>query len=108
MKRYFQRSKNFDRRNPAGGLATGVRTVKKGGWLVFGGDIFYSARLEKFAGWRFWVRSISDAFSPETADGYLESLPANDVVLDNVYHLARKNELPEHLEFLRKRLGKIT
>lgn len=99
--------KNLDKRNAAGGLGEGERVVRKGGWLRFGDDFFYSETLEKFVGWRVWINNLDDAFSPSTAQCLLEFSP-EWITLHNVYHLACKNKLPKHLEFLRARLGKLT
>jgi len=59
------RRRNLDKRNAAGGLGEGVRTVRKGGWLKFGDDLFYSPDLEPFAQWEVYVNNLEDAFSPE-------------------------------------------
>lgn len=101
------RRKNLDRRNGAGGLGCGERTVRKGGWVRLGDDLFYSPRLEPFAGHRVYITGLDDAFGPEHADC---QLTWNDewITLDSVYALACTNQLPSHLEFLRPRLGKLT
>lgn len=56
------RRKNYDKRNPAGGIAEGQRTIRKGGWLKFGDDYFYSAELERYAGRRAFIDCLEDAF----------------------------------------------
>lgn len=63
MRYYSQKRKNLDRRNPAGGIAEGERTIRKGGWVVLLEDIFYSPRLEPFTGQRVFITNLSDAFS---------------------------------------------
>lgn len=104
--RSIAKRKNDDRRNPAGGIGEGTRTVRRGGWLKFGDDLFYSQRLADYAGERVWVHNLSDAFSPE--DAYCLIDDGFDVRVLNIYHLACKGQLPKHLEFLRPRLGKLT
>lgn len=98
--------RNLDRRNGAGGIGCGERTVRKGGWVRLGDDLFYSPRLESFAGRRVYVTNLTDAFMPDHADA---QFTWNDewITMDNVYVMACKKRLPAHLEFLRARLGKL-
>lgn len=94
---------NLDRRNPAGGIAEGLRTVRKGGWIKFGDDYFYAKALENLVGVRVWVNDLEDAFSPL----YAKCLPEGDprwIQIDNLYHLNLRNELPEHLRHLAGKL----
>jgi hypothetical protein len=107
MRYYNQKRKNLDRRNAAGGIGQGERTIRKGGWVVLLEDIFYSPRLQPFAGQRVFINNLSDAFSPEYATA---QLTWNDEIIDirNIYHLACKGQLPAHLEHLRARLGKLS
>lgn len=101
------RRRNLDRRNGAGGLGEGERTVRKGGWVQFGDDLFWSDQLEKFAGHRVYIHNLEDAFSPVDAYAKLD-FSEIDIRIFNLYHLACKNKLPSHLEFLRKRMGTLT
>lgn len=100
------RRRNHDRRNHAGGLGEGMRTVRKGGWFKFGDDLFYSPALEQHAGRRVHVNDLSDAFSPETASVMIDGQSAW-IEVRNIYHLTCRNQLPAHLEFLRARQGKL-
>jgi hypothetical protein len=102
-----RRRRNRDRLNAAGGLGEGERTIRKGGWLKFGDDWFWSGELELFAGWRVYVSNLEDAFSPAWAECRIEKLSDKWIRIYNVYHLACKNQLPKHLEFLRPRMGKL-
>jgi hypothetical protein len=63
MRRIIKRI-NLDRRNPAGGIGEGQRTVRRGGWLKFGDDLFYAEGLEAFAGERVFICNLESAFSP--------------------------------------------
>lgn len=103
-RRYHSRRKNDDRRNPAGGLGEGTRTIRKGGWLKFGDDYFFAEELKRYAGRRAWVNNLSDAFSPETASVLIDG-EGGWIGVRNVYHAMLKNELPAHLNFLRVRQG---
>ena len=96
--------RNYDRRNPAGGIGEGERTVRRGGWIKFGDDLFYAQTLEHFAGYRVYVYSLEDAFSPEYARCRIRSIGEECIQIDNLYHLLLKDKLPVHLEFLRGRL----
>lgn len=98
--------KNYDRRNGAGGLGEGQRTVCKGGWLKFGDDYFYSPELERYAGRRAFVDCLEDAFSPKTASVMVEGV-AGRIEVRNLYHLACKDQMPKHLKFLVPRFGAL-
>lgn len=98
------RRRNRDRYNPAGGIGEGERTVRKGGWVQFGDDLFYSAKLERFAGWRVFISNLEDAFSPLYASCQLEALSDEWIRIDNLYHLLKQGNLPTHLKRLEPRL----
>lgn len=96
--------RNRDRRNAAGGIAEGERTVRKGGWVQLGDDLFYSPKLELYAGWRVFIGNLEDAFSPRYAECQIEALSDEWIRVYNLYHLLLRNQLPKHLEKLRPRL----
>jgi hypothetical protein len=99
--------RNRDRLNAAGGIGEGERTVRKGGWFKFGDDHFWCKDLESFAGWRVYVSNSEDAFSPKWAEVQIEKLSDKWIKVHNLYHLACKNQMPKHLQFLVPRFGKL-